>query len=61
MTDLGPQRRKVVVLAACIACMASGPILLKGNHVLQAGWVVVMILLLVFVGIQYAKLKKEGS
>jgi len=61
MTELSPQRRKVVVLAACIACMGSGPILLKAHPVLLAGWIVLMIVLLVFVGVQFAKLKREGS
>jgi len=59
MTELSPQRRKVVALAACIACMSSGPILLKGHRVLLGVWIAVMIVLLAFAGVQFAKLKKE--
>jgi hypothetical protein len=61
MNELSPQRRKVVLLCAAVACMGTGPILLKGHPVLLAMWITLMIVLLAFAGAQFAKLKREGQ
>jgi hypothetical protein len=61
MNELTPQRKKVVLLCAAVACMGTGPILLKGHRVLLGVWIAVMVILLAFAGAQFAKLKREDQ
>jgi len=56
---LSPERRKVVALCAMVACMSSGPILLKGHQVLLAVWIAVMLVALVTALVQLAKLNRS--
>jgi Flp pilus assembly protein TadB len=58
--ELSPQRKRVVALCAGVACMAGGPVLLKGHPILIWCWITVMVLLLVFAMVQFEKLKKRG-
>ena len=61
MSQLSPQRRRVVVLCACVACFAGVPVLLKGHPVLLGGWIALMVATLVYAMVQLAKLKREGK
>lgn len=58
--DLSPQRKRVVALCAGVACMAGGPVLLKGHPILIWCWIMVMVVLLVVAMVQFEKLKKRG-
>ncbi|HEX4155610.1 MAG TPA: hypothetical protein VHY48_08360 [Acidobacteriaceae bacterium] len=58
---ISPQRRKVVLLCAAVACMGTGPILLKAHPALLAMWIALMVILLAFAGVQFAKLKREDQ
>jgi hypothetical protein len=60
MRELGPQRKRVVVLFAVVACMAGGPVLLKGHPGVLAGWIAMQLVLLVVGVVQLAKLKRQG-
>ncbi len=59
MSELSPQRRKVVVLCAAVACMSSGSILLKGHPKLLLVWITVMVVALVYAIAGFAKLKRQ--
>ena len=59
MSDMTAERRKVVVLCTMVACMASGPALLRNHPVLVWIWIAVMLVLLGFAGAQFAKIKKQ--
>ena len=58
--ELSAERKKIVVLAAAIACMSSGPILLRGYPVLLGLWIAVMVVAVVYVAVLFAKLKGKG-
>lgn len=60
MSEINPQKKKVVVLFAAVACMAGGPVLLKGHPGILAGWIAVQLVLLVVGVVQLAKLKRQG-
>jgi hypothetical protein len=60
MNKLTPPRRKVVVLAASVACMSSGgPVLFKGHPKLMMGWTAFMIAVLAYTIWEFAKLKRS--
>ena len=59
MNNLSPQRRKVVILAAAVACMSGGPILLKSHPLLTMLWVALMLAGLIVVIVQFAKLRRQ--
>ena len=60
MSKLSPERRKIVVLCATVACMSSGPLLLRGHRVLQVVWLAVMVVELVYAVVLLAQLKGRG-
>jgi hypothetical protein len=41
--------------------MGTGPILLKAHPALLAMWIALMVILLAFAGVQFAKLKREDQ
>ena len=59
MSELSPQRKKVVVLCAVVACMSSGPVLLKGHPKMLLVWIALMVLTLVYAIAEFAKLKGQ--
>ena len=60
MSEVNPQRKKVVVLAASVACIsAAGPILLKSHPRLLLGWIGCVIIALVITVVEFVKLKKQ--
>ena len=59
MNNLIPQRRKIAILAAAIACMSGGPVLLKGHPRLLMVWIGFMALALVIVFVEMAKFKRQ--
>ena len=61
MSELSPERRRVVVLCALVACFAGVPILLKGHPVLLGGWIALMAATLIYAMVQMAKLKRDGK
>jgi hypothetical protein len=60
MRKLSPQRRKVVVLFAAVACLAGASVLLQGHPGVLAGCIAVQVILLVVGVVQLAKLKRQG-
>jgi hypothetical protein len=60
MSELSPERKRVVVLYAAVACMSGGPVLLRGHQVWLAVWIAVMAVALVTAFVQLAKLKRRG-
>jgi hypothetical protein len=61
MSELSPERRRVVVLCACVACFAGVPVLLKGRPVLLGVWIALMVATLIYAVVQMAKLKRDGK
>jgi hypothetical protein len=61
MSQLSPERRRVVALCAAIAACSGLPILLKKHPVLLGCWIVLMIAVLIYAMTQLAKLKREGK
>jgi hypothetical protein len=61
MRELSPERKRVAVLCACVACMAGGPVLLKGHPVLLGVWIGLMVVALAYAMVQLAKLKGQGK
>jgi hypothetical protein len=59
--EMSPQRKKVVILGAAIACMSGGPVLLMGHPKLLGVWVGVMLVALVRMIAEIAKLKRQGQ
>jgi hypothetical protein len=59
INNLSPERRKAVVVASCCACMASGPVLLRGHHVLLGFWLAFEILLIITAIALLAKATKK--
>jgi energy-converting hydrogenase Eha subunit C len=61
MSELSPQRKKVVVLASSVACMsAASPMLVRRHPVLEIVWIGLMAVALVFVFVEFSKLKREN-
>ena len=60
LSELSPERRRVVVLCAAVACMGGGPVLLKGHPTLLGVWIGLMVVGLVYVMILIARLKGQG-
>ena len=60
MSELSPQRKKVVVLCAAVAAMSGGPVLLKGHPVLLGVRIGAMLVALVYAVTQFARLKRQG-
>ena len=60
MSDLSPERKRVVALCAGVACMAGGPALLKGHPILIWCWITGMVVALIYAMAQFAKLQKRG-
>jgi hypothetical protein len=60
MSDLSPQRKKVVVLFAAVACMGGGALLMKGHPMLLGVWIGLMVVGLVYAISQFRKLKGQG-
>jgi hypothetical protein len=60
MSNLSPERRRVVVLCAAVAAMSGGPVLLKGHPMLLGIWVGLMAVTLVVAMVQLARLKRDG-
>lgn len=61
MSELSPERRRVVVLCACVACFAGVPILLKGHRILLGAWIALMAVTLIYAMVQLAKMKRDGK
>ena len=60
MSELSPERRRVVVLCAAVACCAGVPVLLKGHPVMLGVWIALMVATLVYAMVQMAKMKRDG-
>jgi hypothetical protein len=56
MSQIDPQRKKVVVLCAAVACMAAAVVMLKGHPMLVGG-----VVTLVYAMVEFAKLKRQGK
>ena len=62
MSEMNPQRRKVVVMAASIACLSgSGPLLLRSHPRFLLVWTGIIIIGLIFTMVEFVKLKKQGQ
>ncbi|MDQ2925527.1 MAG: hypothetical protein M3R43_08235 [Acidobacteriota bacterium] len=60
MNKLSPQRKKVVVLAAGMACWSvGGPILVKGHPRLTMVWIGFILVALVYTVVEFVKLKRQ--
>ena len=60
MRKMSEERRKVVVLASSLACMAGvGPVLLRQHPRLEWAWLVVYVSVLVWVIVRMARLKRD--
>ncbi len=57
--NLSPERRRIVVLCACVACMSGGPVLLRGHLVLMFLWLAMMLTVLVTAMVKLARLNKS--
>ena len=60
MSNLSPERRRVVVLCASVAAMSGVPVLLQRHAVLLGVWIGLMSVALVYIMVQVAKLKRDG-
>lgn len=61
MSELSPERRRVVILCACVACFSGVPILLKGHPILLGIWIALMMATMIYAMTQLAKLKRDGK
>jgi hypothetical protein len=59
--ELSPERRRVVVLCAAVACFSGVPVLLRGHPALLGGWIGLMAATLIYAMVQLAKLKRDGK
>ena len=60
MSEMSPQRKKVVVLAACVAIWSGvGPVILKSHPRFGLVWVCGVLLAVVYVGVLFVKLKRS--
>jgi hypothetical protein len=60
MSELSPQRKRVVALCASVAAMSGGSVLLKGHPVALGVWIGFMVVTLVYAMVELAKLKRDG-
>ena len=60
MSELSPERKRVVVLCASVAAMSGGSVLLKGHPTLLGVWIGFMVVTLVYAMMELAKLKRNG-
>lgn len=57
---LNPQRKRIAIVSALVACMAApGAFLLRRYHTAQVIWLIAMIALLIYIGIELAKLRQS--
>ena len=61
MSQLSPERRKIVLLCAAVACFSGVPVLLRGHPVALGLWIAVMMATTVYAVVQMAKLKRDGK
>ncbi|MGA1982470.1 MAG: hypothetical protein ABSG84_08350 [Acidobacteriaceae bacterium] len=61
MSELSQQRKKVVVLCAAVACMATAVVALKGHPMLVGGVIALQVVTLVYAIVEFAKLKRQGK
>jgi hypothetical protein len=62
MSEISPQRKKVVVLCAAVALMGgAGPALLKGHPMLRGVWLAATVVALVYAIAEFVKLKRQGQ
>ena len=59
MSQIDPQRKKVVVLCAAVACMAAAAAVLKGHPMLVGGVIALQVVTLVYAMVEFAKLKRQ--
>jgi hypothetical protein len=59
MSEMSPQRKKVVVMAASVASMSGGAVLLKEYPHALIAWIVFMLVMLVLTIVEVAKLKGQ--
>jgi hypothetical protein len=60
MSEMSPQRKKVVILCACVASLSgAGPLLTKGHPKLAMAWTAFILVALVFAITQFVKLKRS--
>jgi hypothetical protein len=60
--ELSPQRRKVVVLAACIASISGlGPVLFQHHRYLGLVWIALLAVALTYLMVQFVKLRRSGD
>ena len=60
MNNLDPQRKKVVVLCAAVACMAGVVPALKQHPTIQAVWIALEMVAVVFAIHQFMKWKRQS-
>lgn len=61
MSEIDPQRRKVVALCAAVACMTPGVVALsRGHHILAGAAIVLQVVTLVYAIAELTKLKRQG-
>jgi hypothetical protein len=61
MSEIDPQRKRVVVLCASVAAMSGVSVVLKGHPVLMGVWIALMVVTLVYAMVELAKLKRQGK
>jgi hypothetical protein len=62
MSNLSPQRKKVVVLCASLACMAGvGPVLLQKHPALLLAWTAILIVAVAYAIAEFVKLKRSDQ
>jgi len=61
MSEIDPQRKKVVVLCAAVACMAAAVVGLKGHPMLLGCVIALQVVTLVYAVVEFAKLKRRGK
>jgi hypothetical protein len=61
MSQIDPQRKKVVVLCAGVACMATAAVALKSHPMLVGGVIALQVVTLVYGLVEFAKLKRQGK
>jgi hypothetical protein len=59
--QLSPERRKIVLISAAVACMSSRSVLFHGHRMLRFAWLAVMVALLVYAIALLAKMKGQES
>jgi hypothetical protein len=60
MSEISPQRKRVVVLCSSVAAMSGASVAMKGHPVLLGVWIGLMVVTLVYAMVEFAKLKGQG-